>query len=96
MLQVKSLVDFVQDTIQGTFSQSYDSVFAWLEHFGSDNFPELTRKGIAHGGMVLAGGSLCTHTRDTSLLTSLSVPPPPLVANSRCSSRALEQKTLIS
>ena len=49
-----------QDTIQGTFTQSYGSVLAWLEQLGADNVLELTKEGVAHWSTVLPGGPVCT------------------------------------
>ena len=37
IIQAKRVVQFVQDTIQGTFEQRCDSVFAWLEQLGANN-----------------------------------------------------------
>ena len=47
-------------TIQDTFPQSYNSVFAWLEEFGAGNILELTKKGTAHWSTVPAGGLVHT------------------------------------
>ena len=57
MLQVKSTMDLVQDTIQGTFAQGCDSVLA------------VTMKLFAHWDLCTLR-SVCTHPRHTSLLTS--------------------------
>ena len=75
MLQVKSVMDFVQ--------------LAGLEQLGADNVFERTKKGIAHWARFLMEACV-THLRDTSLLTSRSALLPPLAANARYSSRALK------
>ena len=46
----------VQDIIQGTVAQSFDSAFAQLEQLSADNVLEITRKGIAQWSTVFAGG----------------------------------------
>ena len=46
----------LQDTIEGTFTRSYDGVLAWLEWLDADNILKLTNKGIACWGTVPAGG----------------------------------------
>ena len=89
MLQVKSVMDFVQDTRHGNFAQICDSVLAGLEQLGADNVFERTKKGIAHWARFLMEACV-THLRDTSLLTSRSALLPPLAANARYSSRALK------
>ena len=67
MLQVKSLMDSMQDTIQGTLAQSHDSVLAWLEQLAADTVLEVTKKNIAHWNTVPAGGLACTPARSEPL-----------------------------